>query len=144
MIPGEYYNLDSSVPLATKLFAPLGQVSGFLNILMSCLLKGSHLCQKMMSCEWPLNEEILEWYKRELLQVFILSIGASELRDVHTLWNSPAMNSSRMWYFSEICENHRIRISQNSHGFWNAVAQILPSIYGQSFFYVVSLIPSAI
>lgn len=81
------------MPLAMKLFAPLGQVSGFLNILMSCLLKGSHLCQKIMSCEWPLNEELLEGCRGELLRVFILSIGTSELWDVHTLWNSPAMNS---------------------------------------------------
>lgn len=40
--------------------------------------------------------EILEGHRKELLWVLILSMGASELRDVHTLQNSSAMNSSRM------------------------------------------------
>lgn len=146
MVPGEYYNLDSSMPLAMKLFALLGQVSGSLNILMSCLLKGSTFAEKDEL--WVTIEcEIVEGCRKELLPVLILSIGTSELRGVRTLQNSSAMNSSRMfWYFSEICENHRIRISWNSHGFWNAVAYFLPGIYGQSFFFVcvVSLIPSAI
>lgn len=43
-----------------------------------------------------MNKEILEGCRRELLRVFILSIGASELQDVCILWNSPAVNSSRM------------------------------------------------